>query len=45
MIDGLVKSRHPGLPVRARRQAKAGVQISHKCLKTLDSGFCRNDGK
>jgi hypothetical protein len=25
--------------------AKAGVQVSHKFLKTLDSGFRRNDGK
>jgi len=35
-LDGLVKSRHPG---------ESGVQVSHKCLKTLDSGFRRNDGK
>ena len=25
--------------------AKAGVQVSHRLLKTLDSGFRRNDKK
>jgi len=25
--------------------AKAGVQVSHNSMKTLDSGFRRNDGK
>jgi hypothetical protein len=35
-IDGLVKSRHP--------VEKRGPGV-FKCLRTLDSGFRRNDGK
>jgi len=36
VVDDLVKSRHP---------VEKGTPGAYKCLRTLDSGFRRNDGK
>ena len=43
--SGFEDSRGQGLMLEVVTPVKTGVQIICKPLKSLDSGFCRNDGK